>query len=363
MKAHLPALQKVELADLGAVLAGRFCLGESGDRLRVVGGDFLPRRREDTKKGRFFTTKARSHDESGFLSRSEGRSLANLGALCGFVVQTLPLMAGRGWFKGGLFLPRSHKDTKKGEGLRGGAGQSAIRNLQSAIRNGLCLARGSRSSRRGGCLPENGDALREKGRCFSLHALHALHGGKLLRQKGGRLLRRGETMKDMKSMKSINDSGFCSNEVAERASLSSASLRLSSASFRLSSASLRLSSASFRLSSASFRLLSASFRLSSASFRLLSASFRLLSASFRLLSASFRLLSASASVFCFRVKSPRFCSKRSVFDEKHPFFSENSTFFHADTLPAVTRCFRPVTSHQSPVTHFPPLTTNQQQPN
>jgi hypothetical protein len=52
-------------------------------------------------------------------------------------------------------------------------------------------------------LPENGDALRQKGRCFSLHVLHALHGEKLLREKGGRLRRRGETMKDMKSMKAL----------------------------------------------------------------------------------------------------------------------------------------------------------------
>ena len=97
MNAHLPALQKVESADLGAVPAGRFCLG-------VMGGNFSPRRHQDTKKEWFFTTKARRHDERGILPRSAGRRLANLGALCGFVVQTLPLMAGRVWLKGGRLL-------------------------------------------------------------------------------------------------------------------------------------------------------------------------------------------------------------------------------------------------------------------
>ena len=84
---------------------GGFCLAQRHkgtkrkDALRENGGNFSPRRREDTKKGRFFTTKARRLDESGLLPCSAGRSLANLGALCGFVVQTLPLMAGRGWLK------------------------------------------------------------------------------------------------------------------------------------------------------------------------------------------------------------------------------------------------------------------------
>ena len=54
MNAHLPALQKVELVDLGAVLAGRFCLGVMGERLRVAGGNFLPPRSEGAKKWETF---------------------------------------------------------------------------------------------------------------------------------------------------------------------------------------------------------------------------------------------------------------------------------------------------------------------
>ena len=71
-----------------------------GKLWRKKGGDFLPRRSEGAKKGRRFTTKARRQEDSGFLQRSAGRRLANLGALCGFVVQTLPLWAGRVWVKG-----------------------------------------------------------------------------------------------------------------------------------------------------------------------------------------------------------------------------------------------------------------------
>ena len=97
MNAYLPALRKVESADLGAVPAGWFCLG-------VMGGNFLPPRHQDTKKERVFSTKARRHEERGGLPRSAGRRLANLGALCGFVVQSLPLTAGRVWLKGGRLL-------------------------------------------------------------------------------------------------------------------------------------------------------------------------------------------------------------------------------------------------------------------
>ena len=84
--------------------------------------------------------------------------------------------------RGGIFLPRRSEGAKRGDALRGGAGQSAIRNLQFSICNKNCLARRTRSSQRGGRFVQNGDSLREK---------------------SGRLWRRGETMKDMKSMKAL----------------------------------------------------------------------------------------------------------------------------------------------------------------
>jgi len=46
---------------------------------------------------------------------------------------------------------------------------------------------------RGFLLRENGKSLLEKGRCFSLHALHALHGENWLRQWGGGLRRMRES--------------------------------------------------------------------------------------------------------------------------------------------------------------------------
>ena len=85
--------------------------------------------------------------------------MAQLGALCGFVVQTLPLTVGRGWQNGGIFLPRRSEGAKRGK-------------------NFIAQRHGGTKRR---------DALREKGRGLGLHDLPVLHGGGSLRVKGGRL--------------------------------------------------------------------------------------------------------------------------------------------------------------------------------
>ena len=105
MNAHLPALQKMESVDQGAVPAGRFCLGEMGDRLRVVGGNFSPRRHEGTKKGKYLLARRTRS------SRRGGR----------FVQKMDSLRENRG-----IFLPRRSKGAKKWEGLREEGGRLLV---------------------------------------------------------------------------------------------------------------------------------------------------------------------------------------------------------------------------------------------
>ena len=98
------------------------------------------------------------------------------------------------------FLPRRREGTKEGGSFR-----RAWRVV--AIRNENCLARSPRSSRRGGRLLKNGEALWQKGRRTGLPALPVLHSGYRLWQNGGVFLaqRRG----DAKKWESFLENGGC----------------------------------------------------------------------------------------------------------------------------------------------------------